>query len=251
MYDLEHALGEELSAASFYRRRIEPKQALDKCDFRKDDCALRQFLHEELILEQLRASPAVVSDPAQADLFVVPLPSTFAYQYMRSLESHDCDGCTRLEARLHTFLREQPFWARCSASDHVFLSLRCPGSRRAANRGFDQIFSPSTPGGTRGIHLCLEPASPQQPALAFHTIGVPYAEWDAALLSADAATLERRTSPKSTLLQYSGAPINAVRQAMETAMGRCADCLLRRRRSSRFVVPLRLSRQVRSTRHIR
>ena len=233
--------GDDVTADAFYRQRVGTQ-----CDFNAEVCSLRQFLHEVVIVRQLRASAVVVASPADADLFVVPVPSTYAYSYLRSLGTRTCDGCGVLETRLLAFLRAQPQWDRCGGHDHVFLSLRCPGGRPLANAGFSKLFNPSAATLARGVHLCLEPADVPQPRLAFHTVLVPYAEWRPELLDGSAAALTRRTSPKRRLLQYSGARINNLRSAVEAAMlTRCGDeCVVRIRKSDRFHVPTGQAAQV-------
>jgi hypothetical protein len=85
----------------------------------------------------------------------------------------------------------------CGRNSFVFMSLRCPSTdgRTMLNKGWRSLFSPYHEP-VSGIHVCIEPAEPPPSAhaakqglrerlspssLAFHTLSVPFLEWDDSL----------------------------------------------------------------------
>jgi len=98
IYDLEEALGnaslpmlmQQLFGDAGHSEIRHGTALGPKCDYRLEACSLRQFMHELVLVEQLRSSPHVTSDAAAADLLLVPLPSTLTYMYLRGLGNRGC-----------------------------------------------------------------------------------------------------------------------------------------------------------------
>ena len=190
-----------------------------KCDYHDASCSLRAYTHEEVIVSQLRQSPHVTDDPTRADFLLVPLPATLCYLYLRDIGKHTCPDCELLEQTLDSFFagggagdEVARRWAGrssggggssggessgCGRNSFVFMSLRCPSTdgRTMLNKGWRSLFSPYHEP-VSGIHVCIEPAEPPPSAhaakqglrerlspssLAFHTLSVPFLEWDDSL----------------------------------------------------------------------
>lgn len=203
------------------------------CDFRERDCGLHQFMHERVLVDHLRASPHVTTDPAAADLFLVPFPSTLFYMLRRDIgRLRRCLPCEEVEERIEHLIRHSVVgkarWQRRHGHDHVFFSLRCPHEANVdlTNRGFKHVFNTFEPT-VRGVHICLEPPRAiylrdVESSWRFHAIVVP-ALVDTPLLLDDA--YEERTAQKSTLLFFQGATHNSkVREPVTAAMASAGDC---------------------------
>lgn len=247
IYDLSDVFGEAHELLS--RLSNETRQP-GGCTHAQHECGLRQFAHELELVALLRQAPFVTAVPDDADLFLVPFPSTLALMYARSLRSRDCRRCVEMEARLLALLAGEHArrWSRCGGHDHVFLSLRCPTAHghEMANRGYAGHLFNSFREPLTGIHLCLEPPpdapdarardgddgadgavgarAAHRPSDRFHAIVVPSLVDFPTMVAAD---YEARTAPKSTLLFFQGAPLNDVRTVVIDAMRRSpADCRL-------------------------
>ena len=184
-----------------------------KCDYHDASCSLRAYTHEEVIVSHLRESSHVTDDPTRADFLLVPLPATLYYLYLRDIGKHACPDCELLEQTLDRFLANGGAgdevarrWVGkgtsgdgggCGRNSFVFMSLRCPSTdgRTMLNKGWRSLFSPYREP-VSGVHVCIEPAEPPPSAhaaeqelrqrlspssLAFHTLSVPFLEWDDAL----------------------------------------------------------------------
>ena len=80
-----------------------PKPSM-KCDYHDPSCSLRAYIHEEVIVTQLRQSPHITNDPTAADFLLVPLPATLYYLYLRDIGKHRCPDCEALERKIDEFL---------------------------------------------------------------------------------------------------------------------------------------------------